>query len=183
MPPPARRKKLIVLGAAGRLADEREPGAVRQRVDRARLAGVRAARERDLGRAGRRQVLEVMRRGDVGCVLKQGHRVATARSNAGRIAAFFARPAAADRAGQRDHRRAAKSMKPLHDGSLGPRRRHVRRRHGVRRRSAAESRSREGAANRNRSLRRLPRRRRQQHRPGEPQARRTDPRVPRETAR
>ena len=55
--------------------------------------------------------------------------------------------------------------------------------HRARSRSAAESRSREGTEDRDRSLRRLPRPRRQQHRPGESEARRPDPRVPREAAR
>ena len=58
----AEPKEVDVLRAARRLADEREPRSLRQRVDRRRLAGVRSAGERDLGRAVDGQLMPVGRR-------------------------------------------------------------------------------------------------------------------------
>ena len=72
-------EEVDMLSAPGRLADERKPRMVCQRVDRRRLAGIGSSRESHLGRSIHGQLRPVCRSGQKFSVLK---RVRSARAPA-----------------------------------------------------------------------------------------------------
>jgi hypothetical protein len=70
------RVEIDGLRAAGRLAGKRKALAAEQRVDRARLADVRAAGEGELGRAGRRDIAGPAGRGEKLCLREYSNKIA-----------------------------------------------------------------------------------------------------------
>ena len=158
---------------------------IRERVDRARLAGVGAAGERDLRRAGRGQLRRAARRRSRTCAPTSG----CGASGAARIApalAGFATPlqwrvfSRHPRVAMAAAGTAIAGVDPMDRSRCWPRCRWRRFGRGLaarRRPGDGQARPREGEADRRRGVRRMPRRRRQQRDRGESEHRGTGRRL------